>query len=171
VNYSHSSASSNPRFYAKAEKNKKNHSIVWESAPDVKKRIKFLQESLNLDWLKTSDIYCFRSSYSRSRAIARIWGFSRVWQTALNVGPKYIIEVLSEKYDRLSQRKRDEVLLHEIIHIPKNFSGALVPHFRRGKRKFNYLLSNLVTSYKNKLMKAKDPRHSRPLGSKGHSTN
>jgi predicted metallopeptidase len=126
---------------------KTNKSVDWKEAPDVKKRILFLKKSLNLDWLKPSDIYAFRSSYSRSRAIARIWGLSRIWQMALKLDAKYIIEVISERYDRLSQRKKDEVLLHEIVHIPRNFSGALIPHIRRGKRKFSDQLSGLINAY------------------------
>ncbi|KKQ97533.1 MAG: Metallopeptidase-like protein [Candidatus Woesebacteria bacterium GW2011_GWB1_39_12] len=127
---------------------KKRLSVDWKPAPDIKRRLNHLQNSLNLDWIKKSSIYCFRSKNSSSRAYARIWGLSKVWQLALGKGPAYIIEVLSEKYDELSVREQDRVLLHEIAHIPKNFSGSLLPHIRRrGKRNFHDRVEELYTNY------------------------
>lgn len=123
--------------------------VEWEKAPDIKVRVKHLRSSLSLDWLKIRNIHCFRSKKSSARAYARVWGLSRIWQQALNTEPAYIIEVLSEKFDKLSQRKKDEILLHEIAHIPKNFSGSLLPHIRtRGKRNFNDRVKDLVNRYK-----------------------
>ena len=54
--------------------------------------------------------------------------FPRFGRMPLRVEPGYIIEVISGYFDKLSQSDQDKVLLHEIRHIPKNFSGALVPH-------------------------------------------
>jgi len=122
--------------------------VDWKSAPDIKKRVIYLIKSLGLDWITPSSIYHFRSSYSSSRAYARIWGLSKVWQLALNQKPAYIIEVLSEKFDKLSDREKDKVLLHEIAHIPKNFSGSLLPHVRRrGKRNFHDRVEELFAQY------------------------
>jgi len=53
----------------------------------------------------------------------------------------------SEKYDKLSEKDRDKVLLHEIVHIPRNFSGSLVPHYRKGKRNFHNQVDVLVKKY------------------------
>jgi len=130
-------------------KRKISSRVHWENAPDIKKRINKITLRLNLDWLKRSRIYCFRSYNSRSRAYARIWGLSKVWQQALDTRPAYIIEVLSEKFDGLKSDKQDEVLLHEIAHIPKNFSGSLLPHIRkRGKRNFNDRVRQLISQHK-----------------------
>ena len=101
--------------------------VEWTNAPDVKKRAENLISSANLSWVKTKDIYFFRSNNSKTRAFARIWGLSRVWQMALEQKPSYIIEVVSERYDKLVEKQKDRVLLHELAHIPKNFSGALLP--------------------------------------------
>ncbi len=122
--------------------------VDWEKAPDIKKRVLHLIKSLKLSWLNSSRIYFVRSIYSTSRAYARIWGLSKVWQMALGQEPAYIIEVLSERFDKLSERERDKVLLHEIAHIPKNFSGSLLPHIRRrGKRNFHDRVEELYASY------------------------
>lgn len=125
--------------------------INWEFAPDVKKKLRQLTASLKINWVSPSRVFCLRSSNAKTRAIARIWGLSKVWQKVLTVKPAYIIEVISEKYDRLSEIEKDKVILHEITHIPKNFSGALAPHFRRGKRSFHKKLEVLVAQYINNL--------------------
>ena len=53
----------------------------------------------------------------------------RYWFDALDMQPQYIIEVISEEYDRLlAQREREKVIIHELMHIPSKFSGGFVPH-------------------------------------------
>lgn len=126
---------------------KSNKRVEWVGAPDIDKKIKNLVDTLQLDWIKRSRIFCFRSKNSQTRAYARIWGLSRIWQQALRAKPAYIIEVISEKFDKLPDREKDRVLLHELAHVPKNFSGSLVPHYRRGKRKFKDRVRTLVAQH------------------------
>lgn len=130
---------------------KKWTNVEWNPAPDIKKRTLHLIKALNLTWMSPTRIYFIRSNYSSSRAYARIWGFSRVWQMVLNQRPAYIIEVLSERFDKLTPHEQDKVLLHELAHIPKNFSGSLMPHIRRGKRRFHDKVEKLFAQYKSKL--------------------
>lgn len=127
--------------------------INWENAPDVKKRVLHITRELEIDWLKTSSIYCFRSENANTRAYARIWGLSRIWQQALKTRPAYVLEVISEKYDELNQLEQDKVLLHEITHIPRNFSGSLMPHIRHGKRSFHRKVDLLISQYLNVRLK------------------
>ncbi|PIP57070.1 metallopeptidase [Candidatus Woesebacteria bacterium CG22_combo_CG10-13_8_21_14_all_45_10] len=121
--------------------------IDWKKAPDVKKKINRIIAKAGLDWLKHPSIYCFRSTHAQTRACARIWGLSRIWQQTLKLKPAYIIEVIAERFDRLSLRDQEKVLLHELAHIPKNFSGALVPHIRRGRRKFSDKVKRYESNY------------------------
>lgn len=126
---------------------KSSNRVEWSKAPDIEKKVKGLVKLLELDWVKKTRIFYFRSKKSKTRASARIWGLSRIWQSALDEKPAYIIEVIAEKYDKLTEEKKDNVLLHELAHIPKNFSGSLVPHYRRGKRRFRDRVSTLVAQY------------------------
>jgi len=137
--------------YLKYPKRKKTSGKVeWKKASDVELRLTKLISKTELGWVNKGKIYTFRSSNSKARAYARIWGLSRIWQQALKTKPQYIIEVISERFDKLSEKQKDEILLHELAHIPKNFSGSLVPHFRKGKRKFHDKVKKLISSY-NKL--------------------
>ena len=109
----------------------------FQKAPDVQKRIASLVKKLSFLHIDPKRIVAFRSSGSRSRARARIWSFPRIWQKALKIKPHYCLEVLSEKFDKLTRENQDRVLIHELLHIPKNFSGALLPHRGRGKRRID----------------------------------
>lgn len=107
--------------------------MVFEIAPDIKKEIDNLVKDLPFGHITSNKISCFRSYGSSSRAIARIWSFPRIWQLALSLPPHYVIEVISEHFDRLPAEAKVKVLIHELLHIPQTFSGALVPHRNRGK--------------------------------------
>ncbi len=105
--------------------------MEWYSAPDIEKKLKEIVKSLEMDYVSLENIICFRSEGSTSRARARIWSFPRVWQQALNLPPHYIIEVISKYFDKMSPADQEKTLIHELLHIPRNFSGSLVPHKRR----------------------------------------
>lgn len=132
-------------------KKKYSGRVNWDKAPDIQVRIAHLVSTLSLDWIDNSSIFCFRSSNSKARAYARIWGLSTIWQKALGTDAAYCIEVLSEKFDSLDEFEQDKVLLHEICHIPKNFSGSLLPHVKkRGARNFHDRVHELVALHKRK---------------------
>jgi predicted metallopeptidase len=98
-------------------------------APDVQLLMNEIIETLDLAHILSGSVYCVRSKGSRSkRIIARIHGLGKVWQKALLMPHSYIIEVISEHYDPLSQDAKEKVLIHELLHIPKGFSGGFRPH-------------------------------------------
>ena len=131
----------------RSRKAQKYSKFEWVEAPDIKARVLRLMEKLHLDYLLGERIFFYRSVGSKSRAYARTWGLPKLWQNALKVEPAYIIEVISHYFDKLSPRDQDKVLLHEIGHIPKNFSGALLPHTRKGKGSFHKKLDDLIQRY------------------------
>ncbi len=106
----------------------KSSSVKFELAEDVQKLIEMLVIELDLQHIKSDRIFCVRSNQSKARAYARIWGLSRIFQVAAGYKPTYVIEVLSEHFDELTDEKKLKVLIHELLHIPKTFSGALLPH-------------------------------------------
>ncbi len=124
---------------------KKRSGVNWETAEDIEKRTLHLIKELDLEWLSYGRLFFYRSYGSKARAYARTWGLPRLWQRTLNVEPAYIIEIISEHFDKLNQRKKDEILLHELSHIPKNFSGSLTPHTRSGHNNFKDKLRQMIT--------------------------
>jgi predicted metallopeptidase len=108
--------------------------MEWKKAPDIEREVVKLVRELEFDYLKIKRIFCFRSLGSKSRARARIWSLPRIWQQALGTEAGYCLEVISERFDKLTANEQRQVLIHELLHIPKNFSGSLLPHRnRRGK--------------------------------------
>jgi len=105
--------------------------MLVKKAPDIKAKLRQILKNGSYQHIKPQRIFCFRSQGSTARARARIWAFPRIWQLALKIEPAYVIEVLAEKFDHLSDKDKTRVLIHELAHIPKNFSGSLLPHWRR----------------------------------------
>jgi len=128
----------------------------WKKASDIQKEIQSLIKKLELVHIDAKKLICFRSFGSKSRARARIWGFPRVWQKALNLKPHYIIEVLSEKFDKLKENEKRKILIHELLHIPKNFSGSLLPHRGRGGRTIGREVEKMFKKFQNSKVKAQN---------------
>lgn len=123
-------------------------SLEWQLAPDIQGEIKRIIADLKFIYLRPERIFCFRSFGSKSKARARIWSLPRIWQQALKIQPAYCLEILSERFDKLAADERKRTLIHELLHIPKNFSGALVPHRRLGKMRFEEKVRKLFSQVK-----------------------
>ncbi|HSW48205.1 MAG TPA: putative metallopeptidase [Candidatus Saccharimonadales bacterium] len=121
--------------------------MEWEEAEDVRKDLINILGKIDLPYIDMTKIHCFRTTGSKTRAYARTWAFPKIFQRALGVQPAYVIEVLSKYYDRLDQDAKMKVLIHELLHIPKNFSGALLPHSTRS-RNLHTVANQLFKDYK-----------------------
>jgi len=103
--------------------------IRYYEAPDVKELVELIVSELGFNHIELKGVYCFRSAGSKSRrTIARIHSLGKLWQKALGTQPSYLIEVISERYDRLNREEKEKVLIHELLHIPQGFSGGFRPH-------------------------------------------
>lgn len=121
-----------------------------EHADDVLQLVRELIRCLQLRHIVVDRVACMRSFGSKARAYARIWGMARILQVAFAYKPVYVIEVLSEQYDYLSREDKIKTLIHELLHIPKTFSGALLSHKGRnrriGKRMVNECYARFVST-------------------------
>jgi predicted metallopeptidase len=103
--------------------------ISYAEAPDVKKLVDEIASTLDFFHVVPQFVHCYRSKGSTSaRTIARIHGLGKIWQEALNLPPSYVIEVISERYDRLSQTDKEKTIIHELLHVPETFAGGFRPH-------------------------------------------
>lgn len=102
--------------------------IKYQHAPDIQDRIQDIAGKLGIRH-DFSRIVCVRSYGSQSRhTIARCHALSRVMQLALGVKAHYVIEVISERFDKLSNEEKIKTLIHELLHIPKAFGGGFKYH-------------------------------------------
>ena len=108
---------------------RKRQKYEYEVAPDVQADLEEIVRLLPDEFphVDTRRVVCYRSRGSTARIYARIWSLPGIWQAALGVEAHYVIEVV-ERYDRATREEKEKTLLHELLHIPKTFSGALVPH-------------------------------------------
>jgi predicted metallopeptidase len=127
---------------------KKTNKLEWEKAKDVETEIKGILKVLDFSHVDSSRIFCFRTNGSKSKSYARIWAMPKIFQEALDIKPAYVIEVLSKYFDKLNDDEKKKVLIHELLHIPKNFSGALLPH-RGRNRHLEKNANELFKQYKN----------------------
>ena len=103
--------------------------IEYYPAPDIKERVGHIIDILRFDHVRPESVYCVRSRGSKAaRTIARIHGLSRIWQDAMETEPKYIIEIIAERFDVLSKENQERTLIHEVLHIPHGFKGGFRHH-------------------------------------------
>lgn len=134
------------RIYRR-RKRKTRKPVEWLKDDTIRERVLRLVVDLEIDWVMPDSVHTFRSYNSNSNAIARIWGLNKVWQMALNEDPAYVLEVISERFDDLNEREKDEVILHELAHIPRNFSGSLMAH-SHNKGGFHDKLDEFMRRYR-----------------------
>jgi predicted metallopeptidase len=102
--------------------------MKYQKAPEIKRTIEGLVKELGYTYIDVSRIHCIRSFDAKTRAYARIWGMSKLFFEVAGIKANYIIEVVAKRFDKLSEREKIKTLIHELMHIPKTFSGALLSH-------------------------------------------
>lgn len=122
--------------------------MIVDKAEDIQQRVEEIISTLGLEHIIDARIMCMRSRNAKTRAYARIWSLPSIWQKAFGINPFYIIEVLSEKFDHLGDEDKTRILIHELLHIPKKFSGGLVPHNNRGTKINHTNVSKVYEEYK-----------------------
>jgi predicted metallopeptidase len=124
--------------------------IKYYEAQAVKNLVEQIVAQLDFYHINSKNLYCFRSKGSKSkRTVARIHSLEKLWQKALNLPAGYLIEVISERFDRLGQEEKEKVIIHELLHVPRGFAGGFKPH--KGnitKKKIDSLHARFIASKK-----------------------
>jgi len=116
----------------------------YKIAKDIKEKVNQLINQLKMNYIDKKRIYCIRSFDAKTSAIARIWGMGRLFAQVCGIKPCYIIEVNAKRFDKLSKRDKIKTLIHELLHIPKTFSGALLSHRGRYHKINDKVIENIL---------------------------
>ena len=101
--------------------------MQWRPARDISSRLRRILRALDLTYIDASRIHCVRVWGSRANALARIWGLPPIFQDALRLRAHYVIEFMVPTFNRLPREEQDRVIIHELLHIPRSFSGGIRP--------------------------------------------
>jgi predicted metallopeptidase len=100
----------------------------WELCRRTHARLRRIVGALGFSHVDPARIFCVRGYGSTSEAWARIWGLPALWQQVLRIGPAYVVEIIEPEFSGLPEDEQDRILIHELLHIPRTFSGAIRPH-------------------------------------------
>lgn len=102
--------------------------MKYEFAPDLQEKAEEISKFL-FPHIITERIKCFRSYGSSSRnTIARCHTLGKLMQKAIGIKAYYTLEFLSERFDKLDEREKMKIIIHELMHIPKTFGGGFKHH-------------------------------------------
>ncbi|MFH1521551.1 MAG: putative metallopeptidase [archaeon] len=104
--------------------------IKYYQATDIQQIAEEVVNKLSWNHVLLEHVAFLRSTGSKARrTIARCHALGKAMQ--IGMGRKkgfYLVEVISEKFDRLSDDEQLKVIIHELMHIPKSFGGGFIHH-------------------------------------------
>ncbi|MFH1978708.1 MAG: putative metallopeptidase [Candidatus Aenigmatarchaeota archaeon] len=119
--------------------------IRYEKAIDLESQIIDISRKLGFDHIDLSRVICVRSYGSKARrTLARCHTLPRIMQKALDKKSHYVIEVITESFDKLSDENKTKTLIHELMHIPKSFKGGFRFHDHVTDRNVNEMYKRLI---------------------------
>lgn len=112
--------------------------IKYFEAPDIEQMARKIVEKLNWNHINLNEVGFLRSRGSGSRGtIARCHALGKAMQMAMKRKGFYLIEVISERFDKMPEEERIKVIIHELMHIPKTFGGGFIHHHMVNERTVN----------------------------------
>ncbi len=119
-------------------------SIKYEKADDIKKQAEEIIEKLSWNHILLDHVAFIRSYGSKSRGtIARCHALGKAIQVGMGLKKGfYVIEVISEKFDKLTKEEQIKVIIHELMHIPKSFGGGFKHHNIVNEKSVNEIYNN-----------------------------
>ena len=102
--------------------------IKYHPAPDIEQKAIMIAEKTGIKH-DFSRIKFVRSTGSQAtRTLARCHAFPRVLQAALGMKAHYVIEVISEQFDKMNEEQKTKTIIHELLHVPKSMGGGFRHH-------------------------------------------
>lgn len=113
--------------------------IKYIYAEDVKERAEDIVNILGWNYIDLNNLAYIRSYGCTSKyTIARCHALGKAMQVGMKRTTSfYLIEVLSEKFDKLPEDEKIKVIIHELMHIPKTFGGGFIQHNKVNDRNVN----------------------------------
>ena len=120
--------------------------IKYFRAPDIETRAREIIEKLEMRHIDPKRVVFIRSRGSSARrTIARCHAMPRIMQAALELPAHYIIEVITEQFDKMSQDEQTKTLIHELMHIPAAFGGGFKYHSFVNRANVEIMYRRLMT--------------------------
>lgn len=102
--------------------------MKYEFAPDLQEKAEEISKLL-FPHVIIERIKCFRSYGSSTKmTIARCHALGKVMQKAIGIEAYYALEFLAERFDKLDEKEKTKIIIHELMHIPKTFGGGFKHH-------------------------------------------
>lgn len=132
--------------------------IKYFSAEDVKEKAHEIVKVLNWKHIDLENVGFLRSTGSTSRGtIARCHALGKAMQLAMKrVQGFYLIEVIHERYDKLSEEDKIDTIIHELMHIPKSFGGGFIHHDIVNDKNVKIVMEHFI-NLKNKNLISPEP--------------
>ena len=102
--------------------------MKYEFAEDLQRTAEEISIML-FPHIDIKNIKCYRSYGTSSRGtIARCHALNKIMQKAIGIKAIYVLEFLTERFDRMDNEEKIKVIIHELMHIPKTFGGGFKYH-------------------------------------------
>jgi predicted metallopeptidase len=104
--------------------------IRYVKADDIKEEAERIVSALGWNHILLDSVAFLRSFGSTSRrTIARCHALGKAMQIGMGRDKSfYLIEVISEKFDKQSEEEKVKTIIHELMHIPFTFGGGFKHH-------------------------------------------
>jgi len=97
--------------------------VEYYEALELKERAIKIAQKLNLNHIDFDRVHFYRYTCN-TRTIAKVTGFFKTLQLAYpHIQPFYVITINNHNFERESEKEQNQTILHELLHIPKTFSG------------------------------------------------
>ncbi|MEM4330684.1 MAG: putative metallopeptidase [Candidatus Pacearchaeota archaeon] len=119
----------------------------YEEAEDVRRLAEDIIKKFKWNHIDLSNLGFLRSfGTSSRRTVARCHSLGKAMQVAMGRKGFYVIEVISERFDKLNEEEKIKVIIHELMHIPKTFGGGFVHHNKVNEKNVNFLYEKYKTN-------------------------